>query len=263
MTKQTQRIETLEELARHAVETPEEIEPFIQESVNQRIAHLKASGNEDVIEFDGEESFRQGCIKSNHRVYQGFKYLLEGLANPPNYSKILEQDRGNLLKLIRLRKGQDFLSRERFIMQKFQYYFDLRNKRSSRNPAQMSPNCFGNTGVEDGMYRCSPFGHASRILPNLGKRSYEKMVERIKTETPRIWDLKAGGRLVDKEENRFPQKVFFGLMATADSLVQERYMTKQEWDTLSSITEEAIKWNETYKKRHEKRYYGEHYNLMK
>lgn len=112
MTTQTseQGRESLEELARQAIETPEEVKTIIPTLIAQNEAYLRKRGlleprtrSKDYKKFVEEEK-----VRYQYDEYSRFQKLVSDIANPNWCSQLLGKDRKSLLTFIKSRKGQGF-----------------------------------------------------------------------------------------------------------------------------------------------------------
>lgn len=271
---QEQERESLEGLARQVVGNREKIKASIKDKFEQewpaRWEKEKKAGlyqysdlaEEEEREIDLDTSLTIGLLH-----YDNFKKYVKNIANPLVFTRLTEKDRRNLLKLILIHRERPLSERYLFAQQKLRYYLDLRKNRPLQNVAQLSPFDFGKTG-----FLLPTYGHFSsdcRSLSYLGKRSYEKLCDRIRAEVPRIYNYtrKAITQLVQNDDEHFLTFFrvgakelirsdkgnvgsFSALIAYADSFVNRRKMTEQEWSSLNSIKEEGIKINKWNQKRY-------------
>ena len=136
-----------------------------------------------------------------------------------------------------------------------------------QNVAQVDPFTFGKTGFLRLGYRHFGFDH--KRLYYIGKRSYEKLCDRMRIEVPRIYNstketimewVQKGNetpltcyRVGAKElvhSDKGNAGTFDALISFANSFVNSRVLNEQEWNSMNSIKEDAIKINKWNQKRY-------------
>ena len=245
---QEQGRESLEELAKQAIETPEEARAQIPPE-----QHKKGTLREH--DYDWK-------VKMHMGFHSRFYELVQSMANPEYDGKLSYQQRENFLKLLRLRKskGVDLAERALFAQQKLRYYDDLANNKCLANVPQIAESedqwSFG--GVGKGFEFSYRVYFGDNGLHYLKRGDYVSLVAKAKKELPELWARLEGNiktsleRMSNESPNLYTSykiqwnltgyrnafRVFAGY---ANDLVRARKLKENDWKVLCSIQEDATK----------------------